>query len=495
MFKKILIANRGEIGVRIVRTCREMGIRTVALYDESDRGSLHVRLADECVLLQSPKDLFDREKIVAIAQKMGADAIHPGYGFLAEEADFIEACEQAGITFVGPPAIVVDSLRNKIETLQAARAAGFPTPEHSQKSFGVENMDDIEESAERLGYPIIVKSCSGGRGRGERLAKSPKQLAEAVRQAQVVGQAVYGNRRVYLEKAILPAYQIGVQIVADKEGRFIHLGEREGSVLQSGHKIIEEAPSLCLSQELRESVWQTALDLGRYFNYENVGTVEFLVDTNEQFYFSEIKSRIQVEHPLTEMQTRIDLIEEQIRIAAGEPLFHKQEDVSINGWAMMCRVRANDPWRDFLPSPGTLSRVRLPGGPEIRVDTYIYCNCDVPAAYVPMLAKLTVWGKDRDRCLQRLGRALEDFAISGTATNLPVLQRIIEAPEFVKGEYTTDFRVPLFNDKGEKEPDLHLQDLAVAAAVLYMRRNQMANPQASERLQGGWHKSSRRLPR
>ena len=495
MFKKILIANRGEIGVRIVRTCREMGIATVAVYDATDRGSLHVRLADECVLLDSPKDLFDRQKIIAIAQKMGADAVHPGYGFLAEESDFIEACRQADITFIGPPAAVVESLRNKVETLQMARAAGFPTPDHASGSFGDENLDELEIAAERLGYPVIVKSCSGGRGRGERLTKSAKHLTKAVHQAQAVGQAVYGNRRVYLEKAILPAYQVGVQIMADKYGNFVHLGEREGSVLQNGHKVIEEAPSLCLSQELREKIWQAALDLGRLFNYENVGTVEFIVDTNGQFYFSEIKARIQVEHPLTEMQTRIDLIEKQIRIAAGEELALRQQDVTFEGWAMMCRVRANDPWRNYLPSPGTLKRVHLPGGPEVRVDTYIYCNCEVPAAYVPMLAKLTVWGKDREHCLKRLQRALEDFTINGTATNLPILQRIVHAPRFISGKYTTDFRVPLFDLEPAEGDDKHLTDLAVAAAVLYMRRNQMIHPQASERLQGGWHQSSRRLPK
>ena len=399
-----------------------------------------------------------------------------------------------GITFIGPPAEVVETLRNKIETLETARAAGFPTPDHAAVSFGEENFDEIEAAADRLGYPVIIKSCSGGRGRGERLTKAPRQLARAVRQSQAVGQAIYGSKRIYLEKAILPAYQIGVQIVADKYGNFIHLGEREGSVLQNGHKIVEEAPSLCLNQELREELWQAALDLGRLFNYENVGTVEFIVDSEGQYYFSEFKSRIQVEHPLTEMQTRLDLVKEQIRIAAGEKLSCRQEDVTLNGWAMMCRVRANDPFRDFLPSPGTLKRVHLPGGPEVRVDTYIYCKCEVPAAYVPMLAKLTVWAEDRDTCLQRLRRALEDFTIIGTPTNLPQLQRIVHAPEFISGKYTTDFRVHLFADEPVEEPSDHLADLAVAAAVLYMRRNQMINPQPSDRLQGGWHKSSRRLP-
>ncbi len=494
MFEKILIANRGEIGVRIVRTCREMGIKTVAIYDASDRSSLHVRLADESVLLNSPKDLFDGRKIIEIAQRMGADAIHPGYGFLAEEAEFIDACQNAGLTFIGPPAEVIGVLRNKVEALQTARDAGFPTPDFSPESFGDDDFNKTEAAAEQLGYPLIVKPYSGGRGRGERLTNALQNLKRNVQQAQAVGQAVYGNRRVYLEKAILPAYQIGVQIMADQHGHIVHLGEREGSVLQNGHKIVEEAPSLCVSQELREEIWGAALELARLFNYENVGTVEFIVDEQGNYYFTEIKSRIQVEHPLTEMQTRIDLVEQQIRIAAGEKLSYSQEDVHLDGWAMMCRVRANDPWRDYLPAPGTLNRVRLPGGPEVRVDTYVYCNCEVPEAYVPMLAKLTVWGKDRESCLQRLERALEDFTINGTATNLPILQRIVRTPEFVSGAYTTDFRVSLFKDDPPPEAEDHLADLAVAAAVLYMRRNQKINPQAAERLQGGWHKSSRRLP-
>ncbi|MDX1416882.1 MAG: biotin carboxylase N-terminal domain-containing protein [Candidatus Promineifilaceae bacterium] len=494
MFKKILIANRGEIGVRIVRTCREMGIATVALYDISDRGSLHVRLADECVQLDSPKDLSDPQKVIAIAQETGADAVHPGYGFLAEEAEFIRACEEADITFIGPPAEVVETLRTKIETLKIAHAAGFQTPVHSTVSYGDENLADIEAEAERLGYPVIIKSCSGGRGRGERLAGSPRQLARAVHQARAVGQAIYGNNQVYLEKAILPAYQVGVQIVADKHGNIIHLGEREGSVLQNGHKIVEEAPSLCLNQDLREQLWRTSLELGKLFNYENLGTVEFIVDSEGQFFFSEIKARIQVEHPLTEMQTRIDLVQEQIQVAAGEKLSRDQDSVRLEGWAMMCRVRANDPWRNFLPTPGKLKRVRLPGGPEVRVDTYIYCNCEVPAAYVPMLAKLTVWAENRDKCLQRLRRALEDFTIIGPPTNLPLLQRIVHMREYVTGEYTTDFRVSMLDDDPIEDPDDHLADLAAAAAVLYMHRNQTINPQISERMQGGWHKSSRRLP-
>ena len=493
MFKKILITNRGEIAVRIIRTCREMGIKTVALYIDSDRGSLHVRLADACIRLDSAADLFNPVTLLAIAQENGVDAIHPGYGFLAEEAYFIRACEAAGITFIGPPAEVIEPLRSKIHTLNAAREAGFVTPKHSTISFGAENLAEIGPAAAELGYPVIIKSCSGGRGRGEKLAVTAQYLEEAVRQAQAIGYAIYGNPRVYLEKAILPAYQVGVQILADKAGNLIHLGEREGSVLQKGLKIVEEAPARCLNQEQRERLWETAVALGRHFNYENLGTVEFLIDSDGEFYFTEFKSRIQVQHPLTEMLSRVDLVREQILVAAGETLALAQEDVHLNGWSIMCRVRANDPWRDYMSSPGKLKRVRLPGGPEVRVDTYIYCNCEVPAEFGPLLANLTVWGQTRDLSLQRLQRALEDLTIIGTPTNLPVLQQIISEPAFVEGNYSTGFELPSF-DKTSTSKDAHLDDLAVAAAVQYLYRSQMVHPQSSQRLDGGWHRSSRRLP-
>ena len=495
MFKKILIANRGVIAARIVRTCREMGMGTVALYTESDRGSLHVRLADECVQIGSSSDLFDSELILDIARQKGADAIHPGIGFLAEEAKFIRACEASGIRFIGPPSDVVEPLRNKIETQEKAQEAGFPTPQHSPNSFDSQDIAAVGAVAEELGYPIIIKSCSGGRGRGERLATSPGHLQEAVRQAQAVGQAVYGRRDIYLEKAILPAYQVGVQILADRHGNLIHLGDREGSVLSKGMKIVEEAPARCLDRDQRRKLRQTALELARLFNYEGLGTVEFLVDGQGRFYFTEIKARIQVDHSLTEMLTHLDLIREQIRIAAGEKLPLAQEDVWLGGWTMMARVRANDPWRENMPSPGTLECVRLPGGPEVRVDTYVYSRCEVPAQYDPLLANLTVWGKNREQALHKLQRSLEDFTVTGTATNLPLLQTIATHPQFVDGAYTTELQVDIRDIDPTPYPDEHLRDLAAAAAVLYLRRQQLFSPKTAHRFAGGWHSSSRQLPK
>ena len=494
MFKKILIANRGIIATRIVRTCRDMGIETVAVYTEADQGSLHVRLADECVQLSAAADLFDAEAMLAIARRKGADAIHPGYGFLAEEAAFSRACAKAGIVFIGPPANVVEPLRNKIMAQEKARAAGFATPVHSTAAFSPGDEAALQQAAEQLGYPIIIKSCSGGRGRGERLALSPRQLPEAVRQAQAISQAVYGSRQIYLEKAILPAYQVGVQIMADRHGRMVHLGEREGSILQTGFKIVEESPASCLTNEQRARLWQAALDLAALFNYQNLGTVEFLVDGEGNFYFSEIKARIQVDHPLTEMRTRLDLVREQIRLAAGEDLALDQEELALEGWSMLARVRANDPWRNHMPSPGTLTRVRVPGGPEVRVDTYVYCNCEVPAAFDPMLASLSVWGANRDICWQRLRRALEDFSLIGTATNLPLLQRIVASVPYRTGAYSTNFDVSMDKAGPEDVPSEHMADLATAVALLYLQRNQMLSVERPARLAGGWHEASRRLP-
>jgi acetyl/propionyl-CoA carboxylase alpha subunit len=492
MFKKILIANRGEIAVRILRTCRELGIATLALYEAPDRNSLHVRLADECVLLQSPGGFMDQAAIVAIALEHGAEAIHPGYGFLAEEAGFVRACTAAGIAFIGPPAEVMDSVRNKIAALQRVRAAGFPTVQHSAQSFLPRTLEVLRASAGQLGYPLVVKSCSGGRGRGERLVSAPEQLAEAVRRAQVEARHVYGDERVYLERAILPVHQIGVQVLGDADGNLIHLGEREGSLQSGNQKIVEETPAPSLTIEQRERLWTMAVAIARLFNFQNAGTVEFLLDTAGQFYFTEIKARIQMEHPLTEMVSRVDLVREQIQIAAGQPVTFQQDQIRLEGCAIECRVSAEDPWHHFLASPGHLRRVRLPGGPEVRVDTYVYCGCDVPAQYDPLIAKLIVWGRERAHAVQRTQRALEDFTLIGPPNNLAQLQQILRHPAFERGLYTTDLLShPL---EAGIDGDVARRDLAVAVALLHARRNQAFRPSLPERLTTQWHRDSRRLP-
>ena len=492
MFKKILIANRGEIAVRIIRTCREMGILTVAIYEPSDRNSLHVRLSDECVALPGPQSFMDAAAILEIARERGVDAIHPGYGYLSEDADFIRACERAGVVFVGPPAGVVDALRNKIGALHAARAAGIPTVIHSPRSFAEEEHAELAAAAREIGYPIVLKSCRGGRGRGERVVASPQQLAEVTRRAQTETQAVYGNKQLYIERAVLPAHQIGVQVIADRHGALVCLGDREGSVIHSNQKIVEEGPSLCLSPDQRVELQATAMRLARLFNYRGLGTVEFIVDRNGAFYFSEVKARIQIEHTLTEALLRIDLVREQLRIAAGEALTMEQSDVRPSGHALMCRVQAEDPFHRFMPSPGHVRQARMPGGTEVRVETYIASGVDVPPHYYPLLGTTTVWAPDRATCVSRMRRALEDFNLVGTHTNIPLLMRVLRSPAFVAGEYATDLLRHLpENDSPDYERVR--RDLAVAAAVLYARRREAVNPQTPEQWVTGWHRASRNL--
>jgi acetyl-CoA carboxylase biotin carboxylase subunit len=488
MFNKILIANRGEIAVRIIQTCREMGIATLAVYEAADRGSLHVRLADEAAEIDG---FLQPELLIKIAKENHADAIHPGYGFLAEIPAFIRACEDAGITFIGTPADVLEAVYPKLNALARAQQAGIRTVTHSPAAYDATDIDALNAEAEKLGFPLVLKSCSGGRGPGERIARTASRLEEAVRSAQAEAFAFFGNRCIYLEKAILPAHQVGVQILADQHGNIVHLGEREGSLLYGNRKLIEESPAPSLNQAQREQIWHCAIEIARLFNFVGAGTVEFLVDKDGNAYFTEIKARIQTEHPITELRTRLDLIREQIRIAAGEPLSVIQESIPLAGWAMLCRINAEDPQNRFMPSPGKLKRVRLPSGMNVRVDTYVDSGTEIPSAYDPLIAKLSVWGSDRDSCLRRLQRALGEFLLEGTPNNLPYLMRIVHAPAFIQGEYSTDAPTKLMRDD---TTETTLRDLAAAAAVLYLRRNLVSRPVTPIRVHSGWHRDSRRLP-
>lgn len=492
MFQKILIANRGEIALRIERTCREMGIPSVALYEASDQGSLHVRMADECVRLDAPGGFMNGAAILEIARAKGADAIHPGYGFLAEDAGFIRACEDAGITFIGPPSIVVEMTANKIEALKRARAAGIPTPEYLQTCFDNEESAPLHEEAEKLGYPLMVKSCRGGRGRGAHLVSHAEELEAVVRRVQQESQAVYGDRRIYLEKEISPAQQFAVQIVSDLQGNMIHLGEREGALMLGNQKVIQESPACALDQTKREQLWQMALTVAQLFGYRNVGSVEFLMDEAGNLYFTEIKARIQTEHAATEMLTRIDLVREQIRLAAGAPLALKQSDVKLDGWAMQARISAQDPQNHMMPSPGRLTRVRLPGGPEVRAGTYVYSGCEVPPQYDPLIANLVVWGSDRENCRLRFERALGEFQLVGTATTLSLLQQFARDADFVRGEYYA--RSLRAHVTPEPVAPRVLRDLAAAVAVYDYRANQAFQPTTPDRINSGWHRTSRKLP-
>lgn len=492
MFSTVLVANRGEIAVRIVRACRDLGIHAVAVYDAADRGSLHVRLSDEAYPLPTPLGYSDPDALLTIARQCGADAIHPGYGFLAEDAPFARACEDAAIRFIGPSSACLALTRDKTSAIERVHAAGIATTRASSRSFGPEELEALSEEAGRIGYPLIVKSCVGGRGRGTRLVRRPEDLPRMVQVAQAAARALVGNQRVFLEAAILPSHYISVPLLGDRYGALIHLGERDGSIQRNNQKIIEETPAPALSPEQRARIWATALQIGRLFGLESAGVVEFVVDAEGRHFFTEIKARIQVEHTATEMLSRVDMVREQIRIAAGLPLSCRQEEVRLDGVAIQCRINAEDPWHDFLPSPGRLEAFRLPGGPQVRVDTYAYAGCDIPVRYDPLLAKLVVWGSDRAEAIGRLRRALLDLDVRGLQTNLPLLQRIAADPVFVDGSYTTEFsrrRLML------PPPATALSDLAAIVAIAAVTRGRYVRPTMPDRFGLGWHRDSRRLPR
>lgn len=493
MFKKILIANRGEIATRITRTCREMGIETVALYTRSDRDSLHVRLAGEAVQLQGPLRYGGADEILEIAQRFGADAIHPGYGFLAEEADFVARCTQAGIVFIGPPPAVINAVRNKLDAMARVLEAGYCVPSFVDLPDEVEEPEAMARIAEQIGYPLIVKSARGGRGRGARVVMRPARLAEYVAAARRESMMIYGSSHVYLERAIAPSHYVVVPVLADSFGNIVHLGEREGSLLRHNQKLIEESPSPSLDSDQRQALWKVALDIGRMFGLQNTGAVEFLVDGDGNFHFTEIKARIQIEHGVSEMVTGVDIVREQIRIAAGEPLARTQAEIPLEGWAMQCRINAEDPWNDYLPSPGRLSRFRLPQGPGVRIDSYGYVGCQIPLRFDPLLANLIVKAGTRAECVERLNRALGEFRIVGVATNIPLHQQVINEPAFVEGAYDTGFMGRFRFDQHQKN-DGTLRDLAAMMAVAYALRRRMGAPITPEQVKTGWHRSARRLP-
>ena len=494
MFKKILIANRGEIALRVVRACREMDIPALTLYDPSDIGSLHVGLADECVQLEGPADFKNSETILKIALEKGADAIHPGYGFLSERADFIRVCTDSGITFIGPPAEIVDRMSCKVEALERARAAGFSTVEYSRDTFGPVDLDGVRQEAQRLGYPVVIKSCQGGRGPGERVAHNPDQLLAALQSAQAEALAFYGDESIYLEKAILPARPVGVQILGDRQGNVVHLGEYQALVHQGNRKMIAETPAPGLTTAGREGLWNSALELAREFNIQNAATVEFLIDGSGQPYFTEFKPYIQLEHPLIEATSQIDLVQQQILLASGEPLPFLQEEIRLRGASLLCRINAEDPWNSFLPSPGHLRQVLLPGGPHVRIDTYIYSGCNVPGEYDPLIAKVTTWGEDRPAGLAAMRRALEECKIAGTETNLTLLKNILSTPEFIQGVYSAGLQakppvtVTSIAGSAAIDPETHLRDLAVIAASLYLLREQCYPPVVTGPQTSGWRR-------
>lgn len=491
MFKKVLIANRGTIAVRIVRACRDLGITAAAVYEPGDEGALHVRLANEAHVIEAPGGYRSIEAMVEIARACGADAIHPGYGFVSESLEFVRACEGAGIVVMGPGSACLELVRSKIDAAARARAAGFRVTKTSSRSFTPDESDVIAAEAQALGFPLIVRSSSGGRGRGTQVVHEPEQLLEAVRQSSAASAAVYGDPRVYMEPAVIPSRYVQVPVLADKHGGIVHMGDRDASIQRDTRNIVAESPAPGLSQAQREAIWAEAIGIARLFGCEGACTVEFVVDSDGQAAFTEVKPRLQVEHPVSEKVTRIDVVREQLRIAAGEPLGYTQADIRLNGVGIFCRINAEDPWKGFLPSPGKITGFRVPGGPTVRVDSYAYAGAVVPVNYDSLLAKLSVWGATRAECLFRLRRALEELQISGIATNIALLRALVSDEEFISGTYTTEFsqRPLLEMTVADDSPEL-----AAVAALAYLARNRAARPVTPESFTSGWHRDSRRVP-
>jgi acetyl-CoA carboxylase biotin carboxylase subunit len=438
MLNKVLVANRGEIALRVMRACQELEIPAVAVYSDADEEALHARHADEAVRIGPPpagKSYLNVEALIEAAKETGAEGIHPGYGFLAENASFAAACRDAGLTFIGPSAEAIEKMGNKSAARRIATDAEVPVVPGSEEST---SDDDAVETAGEIGYPVMVKAAAGGGGRGIRVAENEEELRKAVRVARQEAEKAFGDGSLYLEKLLTGPRHVEVQVMGDHEGNVIHLYERECSMQRRRQKIIEEAPSPGISPEVREKMAGAAVRLAREVGYTSAGTVEFLVEGDE-FYFIEMNTRIQVEHPVTETLTGVDLVKEQLKIASGESLSLAQEDVPFNGWAMEFRINAEDPEKDFMPSPGEISFLDVPGGPGVRVDSAIYQGYEIPPFYDSLVAKLIVWALTREEAINRARRALREYRIEGLKTTLPLHTRLLEDDAFRSGEYHTDY--------------------------------------------------------
>jgi acetyl-CoA carboxylase biotin carboxylase subunit len=449
LLNKILIANRGEIALRIIRACKELGIATVAVHSDADTDSLHVKFADEAICIgpaPSKESYLNMIRILTAAEISGAEAIHPGYGFLAENAEFAEMCTSSKLKFIGPSADTIRSMGNKSMAKELMKKAGVPVVPGSDGVL--KSVDAGKALLEEIGFPVILKAVSGGGGRGMRIVRTMEQFEANYQMAQAEAQGAFGDPELYLEKYIQNPRHIEIQVMADQHGNVVHFGERECSIQRRHQKLIEEAPSVVVSKELREKMGQIAVQGAKQVKYEGAGTIEFLLDSDNNFYFMEMNTRIQVEHPVTELVYNRDLLKDQIRVAAGEKLGYTQKDIKLSGHAIECRINAEDWERNFMPNPGEISSFHLPGGPGIRVDSHAYQRYKIPPFYDSLVAKLIAYGMTRDEAIKRIRRALEEFIIEGIKTTIPFHQKLIERKEFQNGEFDTGFleRINLLED-------------------------------------------------
>ena len=440
MFKKVLIANRGEIAIRVIRACKEMKIATVAIYSEADRDSLHVRMADDAVCVGPPpsKDSYlNMPNIISAAVISGAEAIHPGYAYFSEQAGFAEACEACNLKFIGPKPSAIELMGDKAQAKETAAKAGVPVIPGGKGTIRSEQ--EAFKTVSKMGYPLRLKATAGGGGRGIRVVHNEEDLAGALKIAQAEAESAFGNGELYIEKEIEDPRHVEIQVLGDEHGHYVHLGERECSIQRRHQKLVEESPSVAVTPAIRNRMGEAAIKLARAVGYVNAGTVEFLLDKNGDFYFMEMNTRVQVEHPVTEAVTGVDIVREQLRIASGEKLSTSQKEVKLDGHAIECRIIAEDPAANFAPSAGTIKHLAIPGGMGVRVDTHIYAGYSVPPYYDALLAKLIVWSKSRDEAIARMLRCLSEFEIEGIKTNIDYQMQIISNAHFRSGELSTSF--------------------------------------------------------
>jgi acetyl-CoA carboxylase biotin carboxylase subunit len=473
MFKRVLIANRAEIAVRVIRACRELGIETVAVFSEADREALHVKEADYAYSIGPPpaRDSYLAiNNILSVARRSGADAIHPGYGFLAENPEFVRRCDDAGIVFIGPSAEAMEQMGDKVAARTLMQKAGVPVVPGSGGTL--DTLEEVTEACNRIGFPVMLKAAAGGGGKGMRLVHKAEELQSALRAVRSEAKSSFGDDRMYVEKYVTKPRHVEVQVMADKLGNTVHVFERECSIQRRHQKVIEESPSPAINDRIRMEMGRVAVQAAKAVNYVGAGTIEFLVDADRNFYFLEMNTRIQVEHPVTEMITGVDLVKTQIEVAAGKPLPFRQEDLTRRGHAIECRVYAEDPYNNFFPSPGKITFLQPPGGIGIRDDSGVYSGCEVTVHYDPIISKLVAWGSTRDEAIRRMRRALEEYSIHGLVTNLALHRWVLQHPRFLSGDFDTNF-IPQEFHSFKAGADTARREAALAVAALAQREHEV----------------------